>query len=214
MDPQSSPYATRLALKLVAEAYGEACEVGGGQQPLPRGLGPDLLSPRCRLCLQRTCATLFAHGTQMLRELEARSKLGASDLRTALLVLIQHNCVECSLHQEPAAPHKPQLPVYLYRAATHRILQALRWGARELACLPASFHLGECGEGSFAALTAPRLDPLPCCCRAPRFLAHIRDEMAEELPEKVLQQLLYYGRQRCAKALPRRALPTCRLWLG
>ncbi|KAL4538963.1 hypothetical protein Ndes2526B_g02768 [Nannochloris sp. 'desiccata'] len=90
------PDAARLALKLVAENYGTLCR--------------DVVQ------------TLVKHGRQTLQELRYLSKLPTEALRTALIVLIQQNCVSVYLHTNEHDRRTEQL----YEADLSRMLQILR----------------------------------------------------------------------------------------
>ncbi|KAL4446224.1 hypothetical protein ABPG77_003031 [Micractinium sp. CCAP 211/92] len=94
------PHACRLALKLVDEALG----------------------PVCRTVI----ACLVDHGIQQYGELVRSSGLPAAQLRAALLVLIQHNYVNCYLKEEPPTLRGPGPSYHVYEAALPRILQSLR----------------------------------------------------------------------------------------
>jgi DNA-directed RNA polymerase III subunit RPC3 len=59
-------------------------------------------------------------------ELLRASALSAAQLRHALLVLIQHNCVNCFLKEEPPTMRGPGPSYFLYEAALPNILQILR----------------------------------------------------------------------------------------
>ncbi|GAB4814781.1 hypothetical protein N2152v2_001827 [Parachlorella kessleri] len=99
-DPHSSPHAKRLALKLVEEQYGEVC----------KGVVGALLS----------------HGVQTFPDLLRTSGLPAGQLKNALLVLIQQNCVNSYFQQDPPTLRGPGPAYQLYEAATDRILQSIR----------------------------------------------------------------------------------------
>lgn len=96
----SSPAAARLAFKLIEDGFG----------PVAR----DVI------------ATLIEHGTQQYGELLRASALSAAQLRHALLVLVQHNCVNCYLKEEPPTMRGPGPSYFLYEAALPNILQILR----------------------------------------------------------------------------------------
>ncbi|KAL4423849.1 hypothetical protein ABPG75_001150 [Micractinium tetrahymenae] len=94
------PHACRLALKLVDEALGPVC--------------------------RKVIGCLVDHGMQQYGELVRASGLAPPQLRAALLVLIQHNYVNCYLKEEPPTLRGPGPSYYLYEVALPRILQSLR----------------------------------------------------------------------------------------
>ena len=51
-----------------------------------------------------------------------------AQLHSALLVLIQHNYVNCYLQSEDANPRRPPISISLYEADLPAILQTLRQG--------------------------------------------------------------------------------------
>lgn len=94
------PFACRLALKLTHEILGPVCE--------------------------QAIACLINHGMQQYGELLKTSGLPAGQLSSAVLVLIQHNYVNCYLKEEPPTLRGPGPSYTLYEAALPRILQSLR----------------------------------------------------------------------------------------
>ncbi|KAL6782382.1 RPC3 [Auxenochlorella protothecoides x Auxenochlorella symbiontica] len=98
-DPCSHPAATRLALKLVEEQFGETC---------------------------RTVArALLYHGTQSLGDLRRSAGLPLPHLKAALLVLMQHNCVASWLHAEPPNLRGESRVEQLYEALPRAMLHGL-----------------------------------------------------------------------------------------
>ncbi|PSC73409.1 DNA-directed RNA polymerase III subunit RPC3 [Micractinium conductrix] len=94
------PFAARLALKLVGEALGSKCE--------------------------QVVKCLIDHGVQQYGDLVRHSGLPPGQLRAALLMLVQHNYVNCYLKQEPPTLRGPGPEYTLYEVALSRILQILR----------------------------------------------------------------------------------------
>lgn len=80
--------------------------------------------------LQNLIAALLGHGVQTFPELLRTSGLPVGQLKSALLVMIQHNCVNCYLHEEPPTLRGPGPSYQLYEAATDRILQIVRCAGR------------------------------------------------------------------------------------
>lgn len=143
------PHACRLALKLVDEALGPVCrqviaclidhgmqQVGGPSwricrvPPLAtvaeRRTSPAAAVPSCR---HPGCHPWAAPCVQY-GELVRVSGLPAGQLRAALLVLIQHNYVNCYHKEEPPTLRGPGPAYFLYEAALPRILQSLRCDAQ------------------------------------------------------------------------------------
>lgn len=75
---------------------------------------------------QKVSNVLTARGQQTLAELVRASSLPPSAVRSALLVLLQHNFVISQLVQPEAGLRAPQEPYYLYHADTAAIIQILR----------------------------------------------------------------------------------------
>lgn len=73
-------------------------------------------------------------------------KLG--QLHSALLVLIQHNYVNCYLQSEDANPRRPPISIPLYEVDLPAILQSLRQGSFFLSC--------EFPDSMTATYTAPQ----------------------------------------------------------
>ena len=70
---------------------------------------------------------LVARGQQTLPEVVHASSLPASTVRSALLVLLQHNFVVSELVKPDADLRAAPPPYYLYHADTGAIIQMLRW---------------------------------------------------------------------------------------
>lgn len=95
-----SPHACIFALQLVREQYGELSE--------------------------RVCGCLIKRGAQTLMELARGVGLPGSQLREALLLLIQHNCVNAYLQVNEATLRSAESSQCVYEAAPAAILQSLR----------------------------------------------------------------------------------------
>ena len=80
---------------------------------------------------------LTARGQQTLPEVVRASGLPASAVRSALLVLLQHNFVISELVQPDTGLRAPQAPYFLYHADTGAIIQILRW----VLCSSGRMHL-------------------------------------------------------------------------
>lgn len=83
-------------------------------------------------CSHAPAASLHCHHParcplEQYGELVRSSGLPAAQLRAALLVLIQHNYVNCYLKEEPPTLRGPGPSYHVYEAALPRILQSLRW---------------------------------------------------------------------------------------
>lgn len=145
---------------------------------------------------QKLAAALVGHGMQTFPELLRTSALPPSQLKSALLVLAQHNCVNCYFHEEPPTLRGPGPSYQLYEAATDRILQIIRHVARPTGGARGGpgGQAGADGRWKQPCATAPTRAAL-LLCRAPRFLTHVGDEMGS-LAELVVHKLLENGRLR------------------
>ena len=81
-------------------------------------------APRC--CEQVVAQALFEHGQQTLGDLRRSSGLPLPQLKVALLVLIQHNCVACWLHRESPNLRGESRVEQLYEALPAAVLASLR----------------------------------------------------------------------------------------
>lgn len=72
--------------------------------------------------MQDVITTLVKHGRQTFAELRHLSKIPTEALRTALVVLIQQNCVSVYLHSSENNRKTEQL----YEASIDRMLQIIR----------------------------------------------------------------------------------------
>ncbi|EIE21445.1 hypothetical protein COCSUDRAFT_43175 [Coccomyxa subellipsoidea C-169] len=97
---QCSPQRRRLCTSLIKEFFGDTVE--------------------------RVCNVLTARGQQTLPEVVRASGLPPSAVRSALLVLLQHNFVISELVQPDTGLRAPQAPYFLYHADTGAIIQILR----------------------------------------------------------------------------------------
>ncbi|KAL3143158.1 hypothetical protein ABBQ38_002018 [Trebouxia sp. C0009 RCD-2024] len=94
------PCACKLACHIVKQQFHDICETA--------------------------CRTLLEKGISSAPELARGSGLRFAQLHSALLVLIQHNYVNCYLQSEDANPRRPPISIPLYEADLPAILQSLR----------------------------------------------------------------------------------------
>ncbi len=92
----------------------------------------QVVAPSAPAVLACPAASLHCHHParcppEQYGELVRSSGLPAAQLRAALLVLIQHNYVNCYLKEEPPTLRGPGPSYHVYEAALPRILQSLRW---------------------------------------------------------------------------------------
>ena len=126
---EHSPSATRLALKIVRENFGDICHVRSGRRLALRAMPspPPRESDRpSRPPLQDATKALIDHGTQSWAELARVAGLPPATLRQALQVLLQQNLVNCYLECEPPTLRGPGPSYHLYQANLPRALQSLR----------------------------------------------------------------------------------------
>eukprot|EP00887_Chlorella_sp_A99_P004674 scaffold4.g4674.t1 len=96
----ANPFASRLALKIVKENFGDICH--------------------------SAAAALVNHGTQTWAELVRVAGLPPAQLRLAMQVLLQHSFVNCYLQVEPPTLRGPGPSYHLYAIDVHRVVQSLR----------------------------------------------------------------------------------------
>lgn len=136
-----------------------------------------------------------------------------AQLHSALLVLIQHNYVNCYLQSEDANPRRPPISIPIYEADLPAILQSLRQGSFPViiqlfkvvtaTCTHPNMHL-VWKQASYVELSKSVWRS-----RKPSLLVHIRDESlgpasttpgeeltAGEVNEVIMQSLLEQGRLR------------------
>ncbi|DBB01687.1 TPA: hypothetical protein ACH3X1_000319 [Trebouxia sp. C0004] len=94
------PFACKLACHLVKAQFGDICETA--------------------------CCCLLDRGMLSAFDLVRSTGFKPSQLHSALLVLIQHNFVNCYLQTEEANPRRPPISQTLYEADLPAILQNLR----------------------------------------------------------------------------------------
>jgi hypothetical protein len=111
---------------------------------------------RLSLPLQAVVAALLGHGVQTFPDLLRTSGLPAGQLKNALLVLIQQNCVNTYFQQEPPTLRGPGPSYQLYEAALDRILQIIRHGCRGsgVGWMPGQMRRKECGVALLAQVAA------------------------------------------------------------
>ena len=105
------------------------CRRAAGPQPTapqPAATRPARL-PAAPTPPQTVVGALLRHGVQTFPDLLRTSGLPPPLLKSALLVLLQHNCANAYFQQEPPTLRGPGPSYQLYEAATDRILQILRW---------------------------------------------------------------------------------------
>ena len=97
---QRQQHAVALACQLVRELHGDIVE--------------------------KVCRHLAAKGIQSLPEIVRGSALPESQVRQALLLLIQHNYVSAYLHREDSGIKNARPPYSLYEPNVGRMLQIIR----------------------------------------------------------------------------------------
>lgn len=101
--------------------------------------------------MQAVCAKLIAKGRQTLSEVIRMTELPPSLVKQALLVLIQHNCVNCYLYPEEALLTGVKPAYHVYQADVGRILQSIR---APLFLQHVRDRLGDSGEAAEAIVEA------------------------------------------------------------
>lgn len=130
--------------------------------------------------VQRVCNVLTLRGQQTLPEVVRASKLPPAAVRSALLVLLQHNLAISELVQPEAGLRAPQAPYFLYHADTGAIISILRWAITfpfPISCC--NFDFKHDFSRCIKRVGSPA--PVIMCwhvhtCRRPRILQHVQRE--------------------------------------